>query len=111
MACYLTREQPDLGIALVESRSRWGGLISTLREEGFVCERGPIVLDRLDSGLLSPGGRQRARLEPSLLPLFPPAEESVHDFFTRRFGKQVTECLAAPVVVSITNVVGKIVVP
>lgn len=68
-AYYLRRDRPDLSVTLVERRERLGGVVTTLRKEGFLIEGGP------DSFITAkPWALQLCRelgLEPELIPTTP----------------------------------------
>ena len=66
-----------------------------------ILMRTPIDLNRIgNSSLLSREGKRRAYLEPQVLPS-QEQDESVHDFFTRRFGLELAQLLAAPIVAGV----------
>lgn len=62
--------------------------------------QGPSSL--LKTGLLSARGKLRAAREP-FTGAGPDVDESVHSFFSRRFGREVADTFAAPMVMGITS--------
>ena len=83
-AFYLSRARPDLGIVLLEGRSRLGGVITTFRRDGFVIEGGP------DSFVTAkPWGVQLCRdlgIESRLIPTNP-AHRKTYVLSRGRWGK------------------------
>lgn len=145
-AWYAQRAGHDVHV--FEAAERPGGTMTSLRQDGFVFDRGPngflvskpstwrlcqelglgdrlvpagpsakkryLLLDDglhaiphgpgglVGTSLLSARGKFRAAREP-FTKRTPPQDESVHAFFAARFGEEVAERFAAPMVLGITS--------
>jgi oxygen-dependent protoporphyrinogen oxidase len=66
--------------------------------EGFMLVTTPRLGPMLRSPLLSPWGKARAALDLVLPPRPPPGDESVASFVRRRFGREVLDRIAGPLV-------------
>ena len=111
----LVEHKPE-GIQLVHDLDLGKDLISSSREQSGallwargslhpfpvgILMRAPIDLNRFgNSTLLSERGWQRALQEPQIPPSQEP-DESVHGFFARRFGNELAQFLAAPLVAGV----------
>jgi oxygen-dependent protoporphyrinogen oxidase len=133
LSCAWELRRQGLTSVVLESGEEPGGVIRSVRRDGFLVECGPNSIlptegaltmireaglegERVAAGaglgrfvfvnghlrrvpwVLSPRGGLRALLEPFVRRRVSGEDETLRDFFTRRFGRQVHDRLAAPFV-------------